>query len=157
MVEKAAGRRRIASELGSDVVLDPTSESIKDAIMDLTNGMGADIVFEDVGLPDLQLLALECVRPHGTCVITGIATTPVTLNFTDRVMLRELTIVGSNGYSMWWDRPHDYSVIARLMSAGRLQTKPLISHVYPLDEFTEAFRMAGDSEQAIKVVFDLHA
>jgi (R,R)-butanediol dehydrogenase/meso-butanediol dehydrogenase/diacetyl reductase len=148
-------RRKLAKELGADVVIDPNADNVLEVVRDLTNGYGADVAFEDVGVPQLQLLAIDAVRPHGTVVITGITTSPVTLNFVDRVMLYELAVIGSNGYSLWWDRPHDFTVVAALMRTGRLKTDPMISHVFSMEDYKEAFRMAGDSANAIKVTFDL--
>jgi 2-desacetyl-2-hydroxyethyl bacteriochlorophyllide A dehydrogenase len=155
VAEPTEKRRALAKEFGADVVIDPQTQDVLTITRDITDGYGVDIAFEDAGLPELQRLAIDAVRPHGTVVITGITVNPLTINLVDKVMLHELTIKGSCGYSMWWDRTHDYVVVADMMRSGRLRTDSMISHVFPMDEFEKAFEMAGNSAESIKVTLDL--
>ena len=147
--------RKLAKNLGADIVIDPIEENVVQRVKDETDGYGADVVFEDVGTPELQLVAIDAVRPHGTVWITGISTTPVSINFTDKVMLYEVTIRGSNGYSTWHEKIHDNQVVANMMKTGRLKTEPLISGEYSIEEGLEAFEVSDDPKNNIKVILKL--
>lgn len=148
-------KRKIAQELGADIVVDPRKENVVKLVEDVTSGYGADVVFEDVGSPETQLLALDAVRPHGTVIMNGISTSPVTLNFLDKVQFREITIKGSLAVSRFWDRAHDYIIVASMIKAGKLQLDPLISHEFPLEKYEEAFKISDESSKSIKVLFNM--
>jgi threonine dehydrogenase-like Zn-dependent dehydrogenase len=63
--------------------------------------------------------------------------------------MKELTVVGSFGY-VW----NSWSRCIQLLSEGRINTEPLISHELSLTQFEEAFRITQDGT-ATKVVFNV--
>ena len=146
-------KRKLARDLGADIVVDPREQDIVKLVKDATDGNGADVAFEDSG--HAQLEAIDAVRPRGTVMITGVRAKPISINFTTKVMLDEVTIRGSNGYSVWWDRKHDYLTTAELMRTGRLKTDPVISHEFPIEKYDEAFKTSDDPSKAVKVIIKL--
>jgi 2-desacetyl-2-hydroxyethyl bacteriochlorophyllide A dehydrogenase len=148
-------KRNLAKKLGADIVLDPSRDNVEEAVAGATNGYGADVVFEDVGLPSLQLLALDAVRPHGTVMMMGISASPVTLNFVDRIQMKELTVKGTIAVAGEQDRRHDYSVAAELIRSKKVLVDPIITHEFAIDDYEKAFITADDAAQAIKVVFKI--
>jgi threonine dehydrogenase-like Zn-dependent dehydrogenase len=52
VLEISEKKGRIARELGADIVLNPISEGehLKERIIDLTNGIGADVIFDCAGV-----------------------------------------------------------------------------------------------------------
>ena len=98
LVETVEGKRTLARELGADIVLDPTVDDVERIVADETlEGYGADVVFEDAGLPQTQELAVRLARPHGTVMLSGISPKPVMMSFFEHVQLRELKLLGSIG------------------------------------------------------------
>ena len=148
-------KRKIAKDLGADIVVDPGEEDVAQRVRDETDGYGADVVFEDVGLPELQLMAVDAVRPHGTVWITGITTTPVTINFTEKVLLKEVLLRGSVAYSSWHEKPHDHKVAANMIKTGKIKTTPLLSKEFTVDQALEAFEASDDRKSNIKVIIKL--
>ena len=71
LVEPLQQKRRIAAELGADVVLNPMESDTKSAVMDITH-VGADVVIECVGKPQTAQLALELARRGGTVEFFGV-------------------------------------------------------------------------------------
>jgi 2-desacetyl-2-hydroxyethyl bacteriochlorophyllide A dehydrogenase len=123
------------------------------AVLDLTGGAGADVVYETVGgdAPTIGQ-ALRMARPGGTVCVMGMFTTPPEVD----VMLayrKELRIVWSNSYSRW-DGRSEYDVALELLAAGRVDAGPLLTHHYPLDRIGDAFAAAADkrSSGAVKVL-----
>ena len=149
-------KRKLAKELGADIVVDPTEEDVVEVVSEATSGYGADVVFEDVGLPQLQLLALEAARPHGTVMFMGIAMSPATLNFLDQVQMKELTVKGTIAVARTWDRAHDYTIAASLIKSGKVQVDPIVTHEFHLDRYEDAFKTSDDSQRAIKVIFKIN-
>lgn len=153
VVEAVEAKRRIARELGADIVLDPARDDVARVVADKTfEGYGADVVFEDVGLPATQELAITLARPHGTVMISGISPKPVSFNFFDHVQLRELHLLGSIGTGGAVDRRNDYLVVIDLMRKGLLQTDPIVTHEFGLEEYRQAFETADRGSESIKVL-----
>jgi L-iditol 2-dehydrogenase len=66
-------RRQIARRLGAGVVVDPTRENLRDRVMTLTRGRGADVVCEAVGKPELVAEAMALTRPTGMVHLVGVS------------------------------------------------------------------------------------
>jgi 2-desacetyl-2-hydroxyethyl bacteriochlorophyllide A dehydrogenase len=123
------------------------------AVLDLTGGEGADVVFETVGgnAPTLEQ-AVAMARRGGTVCVMGIFTTPPVLD--ERTAYRkELTITWSNSYSTWHG-VSEYEIALEMLASGRVRAEPLITHHFPLDRIGEAFAAAADkrSSGAVKVL-----
>ena len=123
------------------------------AVLDLTNGEGADVVYETVGgdAPTLEQ-AVKMARRGGTVVVMGIFTTPPVLD--ERTAYRkELTVTWCNSYSTW-DGISEYEIAVQMLASGRIRAEPLITHHFPLDQIGDAFAAAADkrSSGAIKVL-----
>lgn len=73
-IDPVESRRKMAETLGASVF--PTEQEVTAAVLERTDGRGADGVMELVGLPDAQQLAYELVRPGGTLSVIGCHCTP---------------------------------------------------------------------------------
>jgi threonine dehydrogenase-like Zn-dependent dehydrogenase len=161
---KYAHQRRLAAELGADVVVDPdqlaravrrSSHSLE-ASSTLTSG--ADVVVDCVGSEESLAQALSMVRPRGRVVLVGMPGR-VTLDLAS-LWHREVAVIGAYAYGT-----EDigglvrctFDVAMELVAAKGLGR--LVSARYPLDRFEEALAHAGAAGRrgAIKVVFDLRA
>ena len=137
-------RRAKAKELGIDSVADPSSEGYANRALELSEG-GFDVAFEASGAPPALRGAIELVRPGGTIVqigTLGAADIPLPLN---RMMNKEINLVGSMRYGNVFDEA------IRLVAAGRINLRPLINGVFPLDEATGAFEFMADKARSFKV------
>jgi alcohol dehydrogenase, propanol-preferring len=131
-VDTAPQKREWAQRLGAETALDPAAGRVDRAVRDLTNG-GADVVFEVVGRPETQELAVSCVRTGGRVVLVGYSPDVMRLN-TGRVMFRELEVMGSLGC-----RPVDYPRVIELVRQGRIRMSDLVTQRYPLEAIDQAF------------------
>jgi S-(hydroxymethyl)glutathione dehydrogenase/alcohol dehydrogenase len=101
-------------------------------------GYGADYVFEAIGNPQVQALAIDCARPGGTVVFSGIAPSDATVPLnTAQVTRKELTLLGS--YYGTSNPAFDFRRIADLYATGRLPLGELVTRRYPLEEINEAY------------------
>jgi alcohol dehydrogenase, propanol-preferring len=131
-VDTSEQKRDWARRLGAEAALDPADGRVDKAVRELTAG-GADIVFEVVGKPQTQELAVSCVRTGGRIVLVGYSPDTMQLN-AGRVMFRELDVIGSLGC-----RPVDYPRVIELVRQGRIRMSDLVTQRFLLDDIESAF------------------
>lgn len=106
------------------------------------------IMMECSGAAPALLGALPTIRPQGILVQLGIGgDIAVPMNF---IVAREVEIRGSFRFHF------EFPKAIELMQKRLIDVRPLITHDYPLEDFTAAFAMANDRSKAMKVqlVFD---
>ena len=140
-VDPMAFRLDKARELGADAVYTPDdSEAFADS---------ADFVFETAGSDAATGQAFHCARPGGTVVQVGwppANTVPLDVG---RFMMKELDYVSVNRYA------NAFPTAIQWVSDGRVQTDPLVTHRFKLDDVAEAFRFAHDhAAEVIKVLVE---
>jgi len=138
-------RLKIAEKIGADVTIPLEKDPVK-IINDLTDGVGVDVVFETSGAPSAAVQAIDMVRKQGQIIIIGVHFTPVKLNLR-KIEFNELTIRGS-AMSNWVD----YQRAIKLISRKTIQVKPIITHIFPITEWEEAFNVIKE-KKAGKVLF----
>jgi S-(hydroxymethyl)glutathione dehydrogenase / alcohol dehydrogenase len=136
-VDRAEAKRDIARACGATDVLLAGADVVA-GIQDLTEGRGADYVFEAVGIPAVQEQCLEAVRPGGTLVLAGIAPAGSSTNFPGAVLTRqEKTVMGT--YYGSANTARDFPLYGELYLRGRLDLDRLISRTYRLEQINEAY------------------
>ena len=126
-------RLTLARQLGADRVVDVTSDDITAVIADLTGGRGVDVLLECSGSPKAVDSGLLLTRRAGQYTQIGLFGKPLQVDF-EKICYRELKVTGSLG-STWtaWQKA------LKLMSAGRVNTKILVSDVLPITDWKVAF------------------
>jgi S-(hydroxymethyl)glutathione dehydrogenase/alcohol dehydrogenase len=124
------------------------------SVKELTEGRGADYVFECVGTPALQEVAVECARPGGTVVFSGLSPNGSSTNIPGaRLVREEKTVMGS--YYGTSNPAVDFPRYAAMYQEGTLPLDRLVSHRYPLDQINQAYAdmLAGVGSRGV-VLFD---
>ncbi|MFJ5999062.1 zinc-dependent alcohol dehydrogenase family protein [Streptomyces sp. NPDC092370] len=145
-VDLAPARLDAARQLGADAVAD-AREDPEQLVADLTDGLGADVVVEAVGVPEAFELCTRLVRPGGHVANVGVHGKPATLHLED-LWIKNVTI--TTGLVDTNSTP----TLLRMAVAGRLPTGQLVTHTFPLSRMEEAydvFARAADTG-ALKVV-----
>ncbi|MGW1024727.1 zinc-dependent alcohol dehydrogenase family protein [Streptomyces sp. NPDC002577] len=145
-VDLAPIRLDAAKHLGADAVAAP-GEGPDELVADLTDGLGADVVIEAVGVPESFELCTRMVRPGGHVANVGVHGKPATLHLED-LWNKDVTITTGVVDT------HSTPTLLRMMAAGRLPVSSLVTHTFPPDEMEEAydvFARAADTG-ALKVV-----
>jgi 2-desacetyl-2-hydroxyethyl bacteriochlorophyllide A dehydrogenase len=136
------GRRTPRLELGAAMGATETW----DATLDKRPEPRFDLVFEATGTVDGARSAAELARRGGTVVLEGISGRPGGIN-ADAVVLGHLRLQGVFGASR-----NAWRWVTELFADGLLDTKPLVSHVFPLEEHAAAFDALRDrGGEALKV------
>jgi threonine dehydrogenase-like Zn-dependent dehydrogenase len=136
------GRRAPRLELGGAMGASETW----DAALDERPEPGFDLVFEATGTVDGARSAAALARRGGTVVLEGISGRPGGID-ADAVVLGHLGLQGVFGASR-----NAWGWVTELFADGLLDTKPLVSHSFPLEEHEAAFDALRDrSGGALKV------
>ncbi|HMA46727.1 MAG TPA: zinc-dependent alcohol dehydrogenase family protein [Frankiaceae bacterium] len=146
-LDLADARLEAAKQFGADVVVDNGREDAVARIRELTDGLGADVVIEAVGVPASFELCTELVRPGGTVANIGVHGKPATLHL-ERLWIRDVTI--ATGLVDTYSTP----TLLRLLESGQLDAGRFVTHRFGLDEVLAAydvFERAADTG-ALKVV-----
>jgi L-iditol 2-dehydrogenase len=137
-------RRRMARRFGARVVIDPTREDLSERVRTVTRGLGADVVCEAVGKPELVAEAIRLTRAGGVVQLVGVnpkgRQLPIDLY---DIHFRELKIHGAYGRGTALPR------VLRLLPA--LGVGRLVTGRFPLDRIEEAFVHAA-AGRGIKTV-----
>jgi L-iditol 2-dehydrogenase len=140
-------RLDLARELGAVATIDVSQEDPAPIVQSLTGGWGADIVFECSGAGPAALGLLAHARRGGQYAQIGLFGKPVAWDL-DQVCLKELRVTGSNA-----SVPSAWRTALRLLGEGRVQTAPLISDVFPLAAWEEAFSRF-ERRDGVKLLLD---
>lgn len=143
----------IAQKFGANDFLISRSDNHKH-IRALTEGRGADFVFEAVGLPEVQEKSLDAVRPGGTLVLVGISPMGSSTNLPGAIITRqEKTVMGS--YYGTANTARDFPRISDLYLKGELDLERLITKTYKLEQINEAYEDMLNEEMARGlIIFD---
>jgi threonine dehydrogenase-like Zn-dependent dehydrogenase len=154
-----SGRRKALldriKKWAADEVIDVSQVDLVDAVMDLTNGEGADIVIEAVGgdYPGVDT-ALHVVAPSGTVGVLGISLRPQPIDLMN-ALFRQAKIMWINSYARW-DGVPEFQITLDMMADGRFHPLEMITHHFPLDKIGEGFAAAANKAEsgAIKVLIN---
>jgi threonine dehydrogenase-like Zn-dependent dehydrogenase len=140
-------RLAIGRQMGADITLNVHQVNVREQVMQLTHGIGADMVVECTGQPGPAAEALEIIRKNGRISYNGIYHETVTLQL-DKIVQWNLLITGPKAEGML-----NMERAIPLMADGRINFKPLITHTFCLDEINKAFdTFTGRVGGAIKVI-----
>ncbi|NDK28670.1 zinc-dependent alcohol dehydrogenase family protein [Streptomyces sp. TR1341] len=145
-VDLAPARLEAARRFGADAVAD-VHEAPHQLVADLTDGLGADVAIEAVGVPDTFELCMRVVRPGGHVANVGVHGKPATLHLED-LWIRDVTI--TTGLVDTYSTP----TLLKMAAAGRLPTGQLVTHTFPLEQMERAYDVFSRAAEtgALKVV-----
>jgi len=135
-------RRKIAAKMKADYVLDPSRDDVKQFVFDHTGGLGVDVVLEMAGHPDAIRSAFDIVRRGGRISLLGLTSKPVSLNFSEDIIFKGITIQGINGrrmYQTWYQ-------MQALLKAGKLDLHPVITDRLSMRDFSKGMERLRTGE-----------
>jgi alcohol dehydrogenase len=146
-IDRAESRLEAAKHFGADVTVNDSAASPLEVVRSLTDGEGADVVIEAVGLPETFELAVQLTRPGARVANVGVHGKPAAFHLEDQ-WTRDLTV--TTGLVDTSSTP----LLLRLLANRQIETRKFVTHRFGLDDFPDAydvFSRAGDTG-ALKVV-----
>jgi 2-desacetyl-2-hydroxyethyl bacteriochlorophyllide A dehydrogenase len=161
-VDGVESRRRLATELGADVVLDASEGGVAERIRELTDGRGADVCLEVTGNYMALHEAIRSVAYNSrVCVAGFMQGEGIGLRLGEefhhnRVQLVCAQISGVNpSIDHRWNEYRLQKTFVDFAVAGRVRVAELISHELPLEDGGEAFRLLdAGSRDVLQVVLN---
>ena len=163
-IAKAMGARVIAAassdeklafakEAGADELVNYSKDSLKESVKALTDGNGADVVYDPVG-GELADQAFRATAWHGRYLVIGFASGDIPSFPANIALLKEASIIG-----VWWGtwaarnpgvQIQNMRELAGLIAAGKI--KPRVTEAYDLEDFTQAFAAITERRARGKVI-----
>lgn len=142
----------IGKQVGIDYVINSSIEDPVEKIMEITEGRGADIVFDSVGghAPILDA-EVKMLRPQGKLGMIGVRQESSFIM--SKAHFKELDIIFIFSYA-YWNYQSEFAIAMSLLESKRLIAAPVVTHTFPLEKINEAFETARNKSQskAIKVM-----
>lgn len=142
-------RLDLAKKMGADETISVLEMSMPEIVMELTKGEGAEVVLEMSGQPEAIQDGLKCAASGGRVSLLGIPTKKVPLDLAEHLIFKGIKIEGITGrrmYDTWYQ-------LKGLLEQGRINLDPLVTHIFTLDQYEEAFALM-QSGKCGKIVFD---
>ena len=162
-IAKAMGARVIAAassdakleyarSAGADETINYSTTPLKDTVKELTDGKGADVVYDPVG-GELADQAFRATAWHGRYLVIGFASGDIPKFPANIALLKEASIIG-----VWWgtwalknpelQRQNMFEMV-KLVRAGKVS--PRVTESYSIDKFAAAFRAITERRALGKV------
>lgn len=135
-------RIALARSLGLNAV--QAGQQMAEVIGSATDGEGADIVFECVGIPASAAAMTQLARCRGTIVNLGVFKKPAEVDL-QAVNFKEITLLGSRVYTK-----ADFMTAIDL--AGKLPLSPIVTDILPLSRVTAAFEKFKAGQGVCKIM-----
>ena len=146
-IDLADSRLEAAKRFGADVTVNNSGQNPEEVIHLLTDGLGADVAIEAVGVPATFELAARLARPGGHIANIGVHGEPATLHLED-LWIKNITITTGlvDAYST--------ATLLRLVTSHQLDAAKFITHHFTLDQFDQAYDVFSRAAEtsALKVV-----
>jgi L-iditol 2-dehydrogenase len=139
-------RLNLAAQVGATAVLHSSGADLVSEVSRLTGRKGADVTLEAVGKNETVAAAIDCTRKGGTVTLVGNISPEVTIPL-QKVVTRQLRLQGSCASA------GEYPRAIKLVASGKIQVKPLITAIVPLEEGPRWFqRLHAREPNLMKVV-----
>lgn len=148
-ITRSPQRRELAEQLGADFTFAP-DDDVDKKVLELTNGVGADLVIESVGAVAVLEEAINLARIGGKLLLFGIYTSTELQLSLYHLYYKELLVINARAA-----KREDFPACIDLVSRGDVQLEPMVSHVLPFNELERAITMLGERDNSrMKVILD---
>lgn len=145
-VDRVPARLEMAKRLGADHVIDFSQTDPVEAILDLTDGRGADVAIEALGTQQTFESCLRALRPAGTLSSLGVYSGKLSLpvdafaaGLGDHKLITTLCPGGK----------HRMRRLMDIVASGRVDLRPLVTHRFPLDRIEEAYELFANQRDGV--------
>ncbi|MBK7674186.1 NADPH:quinone oxidoreductase family protein [Accumulibacter sp.] len=149
----SAGKLQVAGEHGADHLIDSSQEDVRARIKELTDGQGADVVYDPVG-GDLFTASLRSIAFEGRILVIGFAGGSVPQIPANHLLVKNVDVIGVNWPAYAELNPQvmtaSFQTLIQWYLAGAI--KPHVSATYPLKQAVEALDQVVTRKSTGKVV-----
>ena len=147
VIDTAESRLELAKQFGADEVINPLDHDVEARVRAMSDGLGADVAIEAVGVPETFELCTRLIRPCGRVANIGVHGKPATLAL-DKLWAADVTI--TTGLVDTYSTP----TLLQMVASGQLSTTAFATHHFELADIEAAYATFSDAAatHALKVV-----
>ena len=147
IIDLVEERLEMAEKFGADHTVNARKENVIETVRKLTNGLGADVVVEAVGLPQTWMQALKMVKRGGTVLEFGGCPPDTKIEIeTQRIHYDEITLLGT-----FHATPTEFNTALKMIASGAIDAKNMITRRMKLEDIMEAFNILEKSKRELKI------
>jgi NADPH2:quinone reductase len=145
-----------ACEAGADLRINYSTENLKDKVKELTGGKGVDVIYDPVG-GDFSEQAFRAIAWDGRFLVIGFASGPIPAIPLNLMLLKGASVVGVF-WGAWAARfplesRNNFDELIAMIDGG--QFSPLVTEVYPLADYKDAFASISERRAKGKVILSM--
>ena len=139
-------RLKVARDLNIDEAVNIEEVDLKNLVISQTENYGADLAIDCSGSESGINLAIEVVAKNGKLIALGMSGKKGILINWDKIVYNEINVISSmsSTYNSW-----KYTI--SLLEDSKLDLKKVVSDVFPMSKYREAFKMAMNKE-GLKII-----
>lgn len=142
---------KLAQQVGATHAIESSKGALHERLLELTDGLGPDVVIEAVGVPDTYRMAVEEVAHTGRVVYIGWAKEPISFD-TKYFVHKELDILGSR------NSLNEFPVVIEVLKKGTFPVEATISATVSVDEAGEKLAQWSSEPQLFtKILVEMDA
>jgi NADPH2:quinone reductase len=143
-------------DIGADMTINYATEDLKARVKELTEGRGADVIYDPVG-GELSELAFRSIAWKGRHLVVGFAAGDIPKIPLNLPLLKGASIIGVFWGSFTSREPKENlrngSELFEMLSEGTLE--PRVTNVFPLEEYESAFDLMASRKATGKIVLQI--
>jgi len=148
------GKAQVARTLGADVVVDRHSQDFVEVVKDVTNGRGADVVYDPVG-GDTYQRSTKCIAFEGRIIVVGFAGGQIQSAALNHALIKNYSILGLHWGLYTTKDPalvrQCHRELSTLVAGGMV--RPLVSERLSLDAIADGLQRLGDGTTVGRVAY----
>ncbi|WP_147804727.1 zinc-dependent alcohol dehydrogenase [Alkalicoccus halolimnae] len=141
-------RLNVAASYGL-AAIDANEKSISDVTKQVTNGVGADVVFEAAGNQMTANQMIDAIKPQGEILLVSVYKKSPTIDLA-KMHFREISLKTTRCFTT-----EEFQIAIDLMKRKEVDLTGLISHNLPIEEFPKGFQLMQHSTEALKILYQL--
>lgn len=145
ITDLSADRLEFAKSWGADVTINAAEQNVKEEVLTLTSGEGANVVIDAVCIPKTFEDSVDIVSPAGYVVVLGFDTLPANISQL-LITKKEVTVVGSR---LQTDK---FPEVIKLINGKSLAVEEMVTHQFSVDEIKKAISFIESSPNEIRKV-----
>ncbi|MCV7419489.1 alcohol dehydrogenase catalytic domain-containing protein [Mycobacterium yunnanensis] len=146
-VDVSESRLKRSIAFGADMTINGEREDVRQRVLEMTDGLGANVAIEAVGIPETFDVCTELVRPGGRIANVGVHGKPVTFHLED-LWIKNITLTTGlvNGTTV--------GTLLELLAHGKIDAAAFGTHSFQLDQMVDAYEVFANADihDALKVV-----
>ena len=145
-----------AEEAGADLRINYTNENLKEMVKELTNGQGADVIYDPVG-GDFSEQAFRAIAWNGRFLVIGFASGPIAKMPLNLALLKGASLVGVFWGSWSAREPNEsqnnFSELIKMVDDKKFI--PLVTEIFKLEDHASAFACIEERRAKGKVILSM--